>query len=82
MSITETTEVVRDTIQVVLVRWQLDSGVVSAARRYTVGGAHHAWGQRSGHIICKIKALDRKFYNGLNFICEWPFDRETLQMDQ
>ena len=79
MSIAETAKVIGDTIQVVFVRWYLNSGVV---RRCSIDGGQHAWWERRGHVVRKVETFKRKVHESLNLVSKWALDRETLEVNK
>jgi len=79
MSVAETAKVIGDTIQVIFVRWYLDSGIV---RRCSIDGGQHAWWEWRGHVVRKVQTFERKVHKGFNLVRKWPLDRETLEVNK
>lgn len=83
MPIAQTTKVVRDAVQIVLVWRHLHARVTGCTRQCRfLRVLAHVWWEWRWHVIGEIEALEREIHNCFDLVCERPLDREALQVDQ
>lgn len=84
MTVTQTTKVVRDAVQIVPVRRQLHARVIdrTTRRSWFLDTLAQVWWEWGRHVVGEIEAFKREIDDRFNLVCEMSFDREALEVDQ
>lgn len=83
MTIAQTTKVVRNAVQIVLVWRHLHARVVGhVRRRQFLSILAHVWWEWRWHVVGEIEAFEREVHDRFDLVCKGSLDGEALEMDQ